>query len=198
MTAETCARDTALADFLLSAWRELHSVSRQPPRCPRCASGKTACVGIDAKGLPHFACNDCNRHFNRMTGSPMARLRPEVKLQQFFQIAGSPLSVKEGARWLGIRADTLTHWSTQTRLWLLALDPEGSWERRVQLGVRYACVVDAELATASQPAIHEDCNCTLPEEGAARPADDFGPRLVRVCPHCDQQIRAQGISRKQP
>ncbi|MDF3833797.1 DUF746 domain-containing protein [Cupriavidus basilensis] len=179
------AGDADLAAFLLSAWRKLHSASHRPPRCPRCDARGATCDGLDHSRLPQFHCHGCNRRFNRLTGTPMARLRPEDKLRAFFTLISLPASAAEVGRKLEIQPETVAHWSLQIRLWLLALDPEGSWESRVQLGVRYA-VVPASVRDAPAKAAF-GCRCTLvgSDSPSLSQADD-GPLLMRVCPLCER------------
>lgn len=178
--------DAGLTSFLVSAWRKLHSASRRPPRCPRCRGGTTACDGTDHRGLPQFHCHRCQRRFNRLTGTPMARLRPqESKVLAFFSLASQPIPVAEAARRLGINPETVVRWSIQTRLWLLELDPQGSWEQRVHLAVRYA-VLPADRP-GSAPLTTLGCRCSPVCSGTAQAgATDEVPALLRVCPFCEQ------------
>jgi len=177
--------DLALADYLLSAWQRLRSPNRRPPPCPRCGVVGASACGADSSGLPQFLCRACGRRFNRLTGTPMARLRPEGKLRAFFGLASRHWSIAEAARHLGVGADTVHHWSLQTRLWLLQLDPSGAWERRVQLGVHYRIGPQGDPAEAEAVA---GCRCAV--LAPARPGGAAGGRLVRVCPYCEQAMRA--------
>jgi len=175
--------DLALADYLLSAWQRLRSPNRRPPPCPRCGVVGASACGSDSSGLPQFLCRACGRRFNRLSGTPMARLRPESKLRAFFGLASRHWSISEAARHLGVGADTIHHWSRQTRLWLLQLDPSGDWERRVQLGVHYRIGRQGDPAEAVA-----GCRCAV-----LAPAGSGGAargRLVRVCPCCEQAMRA--------
>ncbi len=181
----TDVADAGLTAFLLSAWRKLHTTSHRPPRCPRCNARGATYDGLDHSGLPQFHCHGCHRRFNRLTGTPMARLRPEDKLRAFFALISLPVSPAEAARKLAIQSETVAHWSLQIRLWLLALEPEGNWERRVRLGVRYA-VVPASVLNAPVPATFA-CRCALigHDSPSLNQADD-GPLLMRVCPLCER------------
>lgn len=179
------AADQALAGFLEAAWRRLRSDSRQPPSCPRCGTQDASPCGHDSSGLPQFLCHACRRRFNRLTGTPMARLRPQDKLRAFFGIASHHWSVADAARQLGVSSDTVLHWSLQTRLWLLELDPSGTWERRVQLGVHYRFVPATVPATV--PAV-AGCRCEPPAAETAGALQDGG--LQRICPLCEQAKHA--------
>ncbi len=185
--------DAGLTAFLLSAWRKLHTASQRPPRCPRCKARGATYDGLDRGGLPQFHCHGCSRRFNRLTGTPMARLRPDDKLRAFFALISLPMSVAEAARQLAIQGETVAHWSLQVRLWLLTLEPDGNWECRVRLGVRYA-VVPAGVLDAPAP-VTQGCRCavaggdgTFPGTAAASSllAVNDGPLLMRVCPLCER------------
>jgi transposase-like protein len=172
--------DTDLTAYLASAWRKLHATSRRPPRCPRCHSGGATNNGADYKGLPQFVCDQCHRRFNRLSGTPMARLRPdEGTLHAFFGLASQHMSVAEASRRLGINAETVVRWSVQSRLWLLELDPSGSWEQHVHLAVHYAVIPEDQQGNA--PAGGLGCRCS-----PVRSAANDMPALLRVCPLCEQ------------
>ncbi|MDW3686044.1 DUF746 domain-containing protein [Cupriavidus sp. CV2] len=177
--------DADLTAFLLSAWRKLNSASRRPPQCPRCRARKSTFDGTDGSSLPLFHCAGCRQRFSRLTGTPMARLRLEDKAEAFFSLASQQVSVAEAARRLGIKSETVRHWSIQTRLWLLTLDRQGDWERRVQLGVRYAVL---PASTRDEPAsTARECKCTIASDDSDALAEmENAPLLIRVCPLCEQ------------
>ncbi len=182
--------DHDLAAYLESAWRKLHTRSRRPLRCPRCHAGGTRYDGVDGSGLPQFFCDHCQRRFNRVTDTPMARLKSPDKILAYFHLISQPISVAECARQLDIRHETVLNWSLQTRLWLLTLDPTGSWELRVRLGVRYAVVPGSAPERPIGPT--QGCRCELVKgEGASRRDADNMPLLMRVCPLCE---RARSIA----
>ncbi|MDR3385121.1 DUF746 domain-containing protein [Cupriavidus basilensis] len=177
--------DADLTAFLLTAWRKLHSASHRPPQCPRCRARKSTYDGTDGSSLPLFHCGGCRQRFSRLTGTPMARLRLEDKAEAFFNLASQQVSVAEAARRLGIKSETVRHWSIQTRLWLLTLDPQGDWERRVQLGVRYA-VLPANSRGEPASAARE-CKCAIASDDSDALAEmENAPLLIRVCPLCEQ------------
>ena len=177
--------DAGLAAYLLSAWRTLHSASHVPPHCPRCGAHKTVYDGTDDGSVPFFHCGGCRQRFTRLTGTPMARLRLEDKAETFFQLASQQVSVAEAARRLAIKSETVRHWSVQTRLWLLELDPQGEWEHRVQLGVRYA-VMPAIARGEPAPATRE-CRCSVASDDSEALAEmENAPLLIRVCALCEQ------------
>lgn len=177
--------DDGLTAFLMSAWRKLHSASHRPPQCPRCRARKAVYDGADTSGLPFFQCEGCRQRFNRLTGTPLARLRLEDKAEAFFNLASQQVSVAEAARRLAIKSETVRHWSIQTRLWLLALDPQGDWEGRVQLGVRYA-VMPAVARGEPAPAT-PGCKCSIASDDSQALAEmENAPLLIRVCAFCEQ------------
>ncbi|MHA7684203.1 transposase [Cupriavidus sp. PET2-C1] len=180
------ASDADLTAFLLTAWRKLHSASHRPPQCPRCRARKSTFDGIDGSGgLPLFHCAGCRQRFSRLTGTPMARLRLEDKAEAFFNLASQQVSVAEAARRLGIKSETVRHWSIQTRLWLLKLDRQGDWERRVQLGVRYAVLPASTRGESAS--VTRECKCTVASDDSDALAEmENAPLLIRVCPLCEQ------------
>lgn len=122
----------------------------------------------------------------------MARLKSPDKVWTYFHLLSKPISVAACARQLDIAHETVLNWSLQTRLWLLALDPTGTWERRVQLGVRYAVAPSSALESPVFPS--QGCRCALArDEGAFQGGADNGPLLMRVCPLCE---RARSLANK--
>ncbi|MGO4154908.1 transposase [Cupriavidus sp. YAF13] len=179
--------DADLTAFLLAAWRKLQSASHRPPQCPRCRARKSTFDGIDGSGLPLFHCAGCRQRFSRLTGTPMARLRLEDKAEAFFNLASQQVSVAEAARRLGIKSETVRHWSIQARLWLLKLDRQGDWERRVQLGVRYAVLPASTRGEPASAARECKCKCTIASDDSDALAEmESAPLLIRVCPLCEQ------------
>lgn len=169
------AVDHELVDFLEAAWQGLRSNSRLPPDCPRCGKSGASSCGADKSGLPQFLCPTCRRRFNRLTGTPMSRLRPEPKLRAFFAIVAYHWSIADAARHIGVRTDTIYHWSLQTRLWLLELDPSGAWERRIQLGVHYRLGQPLQTRGAK-------CRCS-PTSSSGSSTEDG---LLRICADCER------------
>ncbi|WP_454724546.1 MULTISPECIES: DUF746 domain-containing protein [Cupriavidus] len=181
--AANAAGDEALADYLMAAWRRLHVASRRAPRCPRCG-GSAAFHSTDESGLPQFQCTGCRQPFTRLTGTPMGRLRLGDKAETFFHLVSHQITTAEAARRLLIKSETVKHWSLQTRLWLLALDPTGAWERRVLLGVRYAVL--PEGAPVKPLAASPACRCAVASDDSDALAEmENPPLLVRVCPACE-------------
>ena len=49
------------------------------PQCPHCSSRRIEGWGRERNGLPRSRCLDCQRTFNPLTGTPLARLRKAAK-----------------------------------------------------------------------------------------------------------------------
>lgn len=130
--------DRALTAFILRALREALSKSESPPACPHCASRATMLAGRPHARLPRptFLCRSCKRRFNRLTGTPLARLRHGSKLLAFVRLLSQQLSYAQAAERLEIDYTAVANWSAKLRLWLLQLDPSGEWESRVRLGLK--------------------------------------------------------------
>src|ERR1700674_3292515 len=52
--------------------------------------------------MPTFQCNSCRRRFNRLTGTPVARLRHPDKLYKFVPLLSRQMSYKEAAEILQV------------------------------------------------------------------------------------------------
>src|SRR5271157_4890800 len=80
------------------------------PKCPHCGSRRIEGWGRERNGLPRSRCLDCQRTFNPLTGTPLARLcwssqsiaagaqgRQGVQSQQEHRVQVAP-SFSEGAK----------------------------------------------------------------------------------------------------
>jgi transposase-like protein len=85
---------------------------------------------------PAFKCRTCERQFNRLTGTPLARLRHEAKLPFFVRLLSQQLSYAQAAERLGVDYTAVANWCAKFRLWLRQIDPTGQWESRARLGVK--------------------------------------------------------------
>lgn len=182
--------DAELAAYLEAAWQVLRSEAAIAPACPHCGADDAHACAPSGDELPQFRCRHCRRRFTRLSATPLARLRHVDRFAQIFPLLARSMSLAEAARQLEVKAETVAHWSTQIRQWLLMLDPSGQWERRVQLGVHYA-VVPAGTPRRLEPR-PAGCRCMLAGAGGeARPLPQDGelglegPLLLRVCPQCD-------------
>ena len=86
--------------------------------------------------MPAFRCNACRHRYNRLTGTPLARLRHADKLPEFVRLLSCQMSYKEAAEILEVDYTAVANWAEKFRTWLLALDPSGRWEARVRLGLK--------------------------------------------------------------
>jgi transposase-like protein len=130
--------DTALTRYLVRALKEARSPSLKPPACPYCHSRLTILAGRPhaRMPMPAFQCNSCSRRFNRLTGTPLARLRHADKLFEFVRLLSSQMSYKEAAEILKVDYSAIANWAEKFRTWLLELDPSGGWEARARLGIK--------------------------------------------------------------
>ena len=130
--------DTELTAFLGKALEEHYSKSEVAPPCPYCHSTNTGIAGRPhaRQPLPLFLCRTCRfRHFNRVTGTPLTRLRG-AKLPAFIPLLSQQMSYAEATRRLGVDYAAVENWTKKFRAWLLQLDPSGKWEARVRLGIK--------------------------------------------------------------
>jgi transposase-like protein len=130
--------DAALTRYLVRALKEARSPSLKPPACPYCCSRLTILAGRPhaRMPMPAFQCNSCSRRFNRLTGTPLARLRHADKLFEFVRLLSSQMSYKEAAEILKVDYSAIANWAEKFRTWLLELDPSGAWEARARLGIK--------------------------------------------------------------
>ncbi|MCV9909539.1 DUF746 domain-containing protein [Brucella sp. HL-2] len=134
------AEDTVLSNYLQAVFDEIYTSSEEPPRfCPHCRSGATALRQRPQTDRPNrmlFECYDCRSIFTRATGTPFARARiNKIDLPLFFKLLAQYKTVTSAASILGVKAFTLTNWIKRVREWLLVLDPSGSMESRIRLGM---------------------------------------------------------------
>ena len=130
--------DPVLTAFLLLAMRDVYSKSKLPFACPHCGDRNTFLVGQAHARMPRpsFMCRLCQKRFNRLTGTPLARLRHEDKLPAFVRLLSQQLSYAQAARRLSVDYSAIANWVAKFRLWLFQLDPSGKWESRVRLGIK--------------------------------------------------------------
>lgn len=129
--------DTALTEYLMPAWRELCSLSPNPvPACPRCHGRRTRYLRPAATtGYPTYRCVACRRTFNRLTGTPFARLRHQSKATELIPMLGRQIALVHVGKQTGLSYPSILSWLLAFRCYLLELDPSGHWEARVKLGM---------------------------------------------------------------
>ncbi len=124
--------------YLLRALREVRSKCEVPVACPHCGSRDTALAGRAHARMPRpsFLYQSCGKKFNRLTSTPLARLRHERKALEFVRLLSQQLSYAQAAERLDVDYTAIVNWCAKFRLWLLELDPGGHWESRVRRGLK--------------------------------------------------------------
>ncbi|MFP3614995.1 DUF746 domain-containing protein [Paraburkholderia sp. SIMBA_050] len=153
--------DVELTGYVERAWDEAFSRSETPFACPRCGSRHTvlkARRSSRGRASPSFRCQTCQQDFNRRTGTPLAGLRRPEKLRHLIPWLGQQASIESVAECLGAGRGAVSHWVTAIRQWLLQLDPDGKWEARVRLGVRFAARTTCYQCDFRGPVLHGGFN----------------------------------------
>jgi transposase-like protein len=81
----------------------------QSPACPHCASTWIVRNG-SASGLQRFKCRACQRTFNALSKTPLARLRKKAKWLQQEDALGRGLIVRLASAELGVAPSTAFRW----------------------------------------------------------------------------------------
>jgi transposase-like protein len=106
-------------DLLLAWARQTRWPSGQPVRCLHCRSERVRRWGIRA-GRQRYRCQACEKTFNDLTGTPLARLRQLPKLGSYVSAMAAGATLREAASQSGISLGTSFSW--RHRL-LHAMDP---------------------------------------------------------------------------
>ncbi|MDN8070557.1 DUF746 domain-containing protein [Burkholderia vietnamiensis] len=132
--------DGDLTDYLMRAWYGLIQPSPTPvPRCPHCDGLHIRAERPSGKSkLPTYFCHTCKKSFNRLTGTPFARLQNLPKGTEMIPLLSRQMSLLQAGERLGRTQKAILSWLLAFRRYLLDLDPSGQWEARVRLGVRVA------------------------------------------------------------
>ena len=77
--------------------------------CPRCACDSIRKWGLES-GIQRYRCNGCNRTFNALTGTPMARLRKKDLWLDYSEVLRQGLSLTKAAEHCGIDRTTAFRW----------------------------------------------------------------------------------------
>jgi transposase-like protein len=80
-----------------------------PECCPHCKHGKFWRSGM-ASGLQRWLCLDCDRTFNALTGTPLARLRKKEKWLDNAKSMIAGESVRKTAAKCGVHYNTIFRW----------------------------------------------------------------------------------------
>jgi transposase-like protein len=120
--------DEALTRYLIRELKAARSTSLKPSACPYCQSHLTTLISRPhaRMPMPTFRCTACLRQFNRLTGTPLARLRHADKLFKFVRLLSCQISYKEAAEILQVDYSAIANWAEKFRTWLLQLDPSGA------------------------------------------------------------------------
>lgn len=87
----------------------LESKDGDQRQCPRC-SGSHVVVWGSANGLHRYRCRDCQRTFNALTGTPLARLRYKETWLTFGEALQNADSVRKSAKACGVAVTTAFRW----------------------------------------------------------------------------------------
>ncbi|WP_256254379.1 DUF746 domain-containing protein [Burkholderia ubonensis] len=141
--------DVDLTDYLMRAWYHLIHHSPTPvPRCPHCDGLRIRPDRPSGKSkLPIYFCHTCKKSFNRLTGTPFARLQNLAKGTEMIPLLSRQMSLLQAGERLGRTQKAVLSWLLAFRRYLLELDPTGRWEARVRLGMRVAPRVVQNVAS---------------------------------------------------
>ncbi|WP_158229210.1 DUF746 domain-containing protein [Collimonas sp. PA-H2] len=157
------SEDKTLTVYLEQALAEVYSKNLHPPACPHCFSRRTILAARPRANepKPSFFCKTCDRRFNRLTGTPLARLRYAELMPAFFRLLSQQLPYEDAARRLNVYVPLIRNWAKKIRQWLLQLDPSGEWEAKVRLGIKLRphlrcprCDVPGEKRFFGRDAVH--------------------------------------------
>lgn len=87
----------------------LEAAGSQAKACPHCASQRVVRNGM-ADGLQRYKCRGCNKTFNALTGTPLARLRQKGKWLEQTRALADGLTVHRAADFLGVAPSTAFRW----------------------------------------------------------------------------------------
>lgn len=91
--------------------------------CPHCQSTRFNCVGF-RNDLQRYKCKSCNRTFNTLTGTPLARLRKKGRWLDFASAMTAGKTVRAAAADCGVSKNTSFRWRHRFLLWLQAIESE--------------------------------------------------------------------------
>ncbi|SMP50071.1 hypothetical protein SAMN06295970_102384 [Noviherbaspirillum suwonense] len=77
--------------------------------CPHCASSNVQRWGASG-GLPRYRCGECQRTFNPLTGTSLARLRSKDKWFLFLHTVSQQKSIRKSAEICGVDNTTVLRW----------------------------------------------------------------------------------------
>jgi len=80
-----------------------------PQSCPHCSSTEYQKWGVRS-GLQRYRCNSCEKTYNALTGTPLARLRHKEVWVDFAQDIIESKTIRESAKHCGVNKDTTFRW----------------------------------------------------------------------------------------
>ncbi len=89
----------------LASVEVLEAAGSQARVCPHCASHRVVRNSM-ANGLQRYKCRGCNKTFNALTGTPLARLRQKGKWLEQTPALADGLKVHRAADFLGVAPST--------------------------------------------------------------------------------------------
>lgn len=175
--------DKALTAFLERALAEAYSLDLHPIACPYCHSHHTSLTqkAHTRSPRPAFYCGKCEKRFNRLTCTPLARLRHAEMMPAFVRLLSQQLPYEEACRRLGVDYKAIANWTKKFRLWLLQLDPSGRWEAKVLLGIKTRAYIQCPRCGAEG------------EKQFLGGSDHSGRRLI--CTMCDTTFSVRDAER---
>jgi len=87
----------------------LREAIKAPETCPHCSAIHYYKWGM-RDGLQRYHCEDCNKTFNALTGTPLARLRHKEKWMDFAHDLIESKSIRESAKHCGVHKNTTFRW----------------------------------------------------------------------------------------
>jgi transposase-like protein len=88
---------------------QIDAPERPRPTCPYCANKQSVKNG-QANGLQRYKCRCCNKTFNALTGTPLARLRQRHKWRAQARVLDEGLSVHKASERLQVAPSTAFRW----------------------------------------------------------------------------------------
>lgn len=92
------------------------------PACPYCKTSNLYRWG-KASELQRYRCRQCNRTFNALTGTPLARLRHKDKWYEYEQTMIQGLSIRKSSDSCGIAKNTSFKWRHRFYKYLRLVNP---------------------------------------------------------------------------
>ncbi len=90
--------------------RLLNRRLEEAAECPHCGSKRIEGWGKERNGLKRSRCLDCQRTFNPLTGTPLAKLRKKERWLSYAAALNGSLSVRKAAKACKINKNTAFKW----------------------------------------------------------------------------------------